>query len=147
MTVTVFFSVFFYFLFLTYLSFFLVKRGKKLSNRLLIIIGSLFMYPIVNSSLRFIYFNIKEPFFHFKNKAQLLKIEISLFKNLYNFRLFNFIECILFISISLWLGNIIVTKYWDKDLRIKFLTWGLCSIIIGSFIIDLLGKFYTEFIN
>jgi hypothetical protein len=141
------FGILFYFLFMTVFAFLLVKKGEKLSDKLIIIVGSLFMYPIINASIRFIYFNFKDPLFHFKSKHQFEKIRVSLFENLHNLRVFNFVESVLFVIISLIISYVIVKKYWDKNLRILFITVGLFAVIMGNLMVVLFGKFYIEFIK
>jgi hypothetical protein len=147
MKVTVTFSMLFYILFLTYLSYFLVKKGKETSNRLVIVIGSLFLYPIINSVGKSIYYKIRDPFFIVKNEVNLEKIKLALFGDLYNLWIYHFIESLFYLSIAVFGIWYLWNKIWDKDLRVKFLRVGILSIIAGRFFFIYLGKFYLAFIK
>ena len=146
MKVTVVFSMIFYTIFTIYLSFFLVKKGMQTSNRIKILVGSLFLYPLVDHVKKFIYYKIIDPFFILKNRTNLEKMKLPFFGDLYNLGVFHIIESLFYLCLLTFGIWYLWRNVWDKNLKIRFLQIGIISMIVGIYFFYSLVKIYKLFI-
>jgi hypothetical protein len=131
--VVIFFGTFLFYLILTFLSSRLSKNGYLRGNNFLIIVGTFCLFPIFHQATKFIFVNIKHPFYLFVSNDFFQKTAMPLFGNLYNYRVASFIKFTILVILSLVISWLLLTKYWNKSLKYKFLSIGSIASISGIY--------------
>jgi hypothetical protein len=108
------------------------KKGFETKKTILIMIGSLLFFPMFKSILETI-FMWHNPLWFLDKKVEFSGKLLPLFGNLYNLKIAQFISWTIKDLITIFVGFLIVSKFWNKELRIKFVTIGATSAIAGTY--------------
>jgi hypothetical protein len=146
--VVIYFTEFLFFLIIAFVSLKLSKIGASKGNNYFIILGTFCLFPIFHKALEFTVINVRNPFYFLVGKGNFHKVTMPLFGNLYNYRVAGFIEFTTLVILSLGISWLLLTKYWGKSLKYKFLSGGLIASISGIYFwIFIVRKPFEALIN
>lgn len=123
------------------------KKGFETQEKKIIFIGALFFFPLFESILQtiIVWYN---PLWFLSKKGEFSAKLLPIFGNLYNLKIAQFISWTIKNLATVFVGFAIVFKFWNKELRLKFLLVGSISAIAGVYFwYYLLGKFVVTFFN
>ena len=134
----------FYHLFWIVLAYVVNRKGFIQQNINLKILGAFLFYPALFLTFRNLLYNPLN-FLAYKNNA-VLKIT-PVFGNLHNLKWFMFITETLLLLLTIFVIYQIAFKFWDKKLRVHYLTIGLISTLTGGiFWFMSIGKYIIHYI-
>jgi hypothetical protein len=135
----------FYHLFWIILAYMMSKKGFIQQNINLKILGAFLFYPALFLTLRSL---LHKPlhFLAYKNTMSLTHVPI--FGNLYYEHWFMFIINILLLMLVIVVSYRIMFKFWDKKMRIYYLTIGFISAFLGElFWFRLVGNLFVQWVS
>jgi hypothetical protein len=135
----------FYHLFWIVLGYAVSRKGFLQQNNNLKILGAFLFFSGIFLSFRNL---IHKPlhFLAYKNIMSLTHTPI--FGNLYNLHCTMFIVEILLLFVVVFVSYRIIFKFWDKEMRIRYLTIGFISAFLGElFWFRLVGNFFVKLLN
>ena len=108
------------------------KKGFEKQKTIMILIGSLFFFPLFDSLLQTI-ISWHNPLWFLSKENDFSSKLLPIFGNLYNLKVAQFISWTIKDLVTILVGFVIVSKFWNKELRIKFLLVGSISAIAGIY--------------
>lgn len=108
------------------------KKGFETQITIFILIGALFFFPLFKSILQTI-ISWHNPLWFLSKKVEFSGKLLPVFGNLYNLKIAQFISWTIKDLVTIFVGFIIIFKFWNKELRLKFLLVGSISAIAGMY--------------
>jgi hypothetical protein len=136
----------FYHLFWIVLGYAVSRKGFIQQNNNLKILGAFLFYPAVFLSFRNL---IHKPLYFLANKDFFMTFKNTpIFGNLYDEHWFMFIIQILLLMLVIVVSYRIMFKFWDKKMRIYYLTIGFISASLGElFWFRLVGNLFVQWVS
>jgi hypothetical protein len=118
----------FYHLFWIMLAYIVSRKGFIQQNINLKILGAFFFYPALFLTFR----KLHNPFNFLANKGSMIIKNASIFGNRYNLYWFTYITETLLLLFTIFVIYQITFKFWDKKLRLHYVTIGFISTLAGG---------------
>lgn len=133
----------FYHLFWILLAYVVSRKGFIKQNINLKILGAFLFYPALFLTFR----KLHNPFNFLANKGTMIIKNAPIFGNRYNLYWFMYITETLLLLLTVFIIYRIAFKFWDKKLRVHYLTIGFISTLIGGiFWFIFIGKYITHYL-
>jgi hypothetical protein len=133
----------FYHLFWIVLAYFISRKGFIQQNNNFKILGAFLFYPAVALSLRTLFYN---PLYFLSQKLYFLNFKNTpIFGNLYTQHWVMFIVNTLLLLLVSLVSYQIMYKFWNKQMRISYVTIGFVSAFLGGlFWFRLVGNLFVK---
>ncbi len=133
----------FYHLFWIILAYMVSRKGFIQQNNNLKILGAFLFYPSLFLTLR----KLHNPFSFLANKGTMIMKNAPIFGNRYNLYWFTYITETLILLFTIFVIYRITFKFWDKEMRIRYLTIGFVSAFAGGvFWFMSVGKYIIHYL-
>jgi hypothetical protein len=135
----------FYHLFWIVLGYAVSRKGFLQQNNNLKILGAFLFFSGIFLSFR----NLLHNPLHFLAYKKIMSLtRVPIFGNLYYEHWFTFIINILLLMLVIVVSYRIMFKFWDKEMRIRYLTIGFISAFLGVvFWFRLVGNFFIQLVS
>jgi hypothetical protein len=127
------------------LSYSITKKGYQLNNVNLKIVGSFLLFPAIFLACKWWMGGL---WFFLEMKKMLFNQTVPFFVNRYYLQWLILFKKLLFLMLLILVSKRIVTKFWDKKLRINYFTLGIVATFLGWMLwFRLIGDLFVRFFS